>query len=510
MYIHHSKHPGKDQNKVVAAMQHWGGRVGSGFGSNTLKFNDKSASSSSSSSTIGSSSSDNNNNKHLNWRFIPVTQAVLIDKLFKFLDQAVELGGEVTARILAGQAKDADEGSFPPPPLPAAAAAVAAAAAAAAAAGGETKSDTADMNFMHQNAFQDPESLGQTKDAFDGIPPPASIVHVTCFERDTKIMGLKAANSYWNPFYYDPRRPTITKKLLAFNKPGRGRRLRENLSLDSAIGDGDNYGESDMRRRLGFGEIDRSSHRLSMSNRGEKFEISGSSSSNSYLDLNALTKEVHALVYLALALDRTLILPNVLVELARGQLKKILSAVDPQKSNVIQRPTYRNNTLWPGFRTLYLHANPVSGESVLPLKMVEPAYYWRVRRDYDIPNISGGKESGTIVPEPIVISFVYDVELTFMEETLASFSHEELPRIVIHMLPPTARTKYNHQQKVYVSKTLFKLSNFREPTETEKFVLAEQKAQAVWAQHSVGNFEEWDTEAAKYQGLPSLARYVHI
>jgi len=137
--------------------------------------------------------------------------------------------------------------------------------------------------------------------------------------------------------------------------------------------------------------------------------------------------------------------------------------------------------------------------------MVEPAYYWRVQRDYDIPNISAGEETGTIVPEPIIVSFVHDVPLTFIEETLASFSSDDLPRLVIHMLPPTTHTKYNHQQRVYVSKTLLKLSNFREPTKTERFVLAEQKSQGLWASHSVGKFDQWHVEEEKYQGLPSLA-----
>ena len=83
------KHPGKDQNKVVFAMQHLGGHLGAGFGSNTFKFN---------------SNNENNadSSKKLKWRFIPVTQAVLLDKMFKFVDQAIELGGEVTSRILAG------------------------------------------------------------------------------------------------------------------------------------------------------------------------------------------------------------------------------------------------------------------------------------------------------------------------------------------------------------------------------------------------------------------------
>ena len=96
---------------------------------------------------------------------------------------------------------------------------------------------------------------------FTSFSPPhslASIVHVTCFERDTKIMGLKAANSYWNPFYYDPRRATITKKLLVFNKRGtvRGRRgLSSESSGTYSIGgegEGDLSSSTPYERRLSY------------------------------------------------------------------------------------------------------------------------------------------------------------------------------------------------------------------------------------------------------------------
>ena len=38
--------------------------------------------------------------------------------------------------------------------------------------------------------------------------------HTTCYEHYTKVMGLKAVNAFWNPLYYDPHRPTITKQLV--------------------------------------------------------------------------------------------------------------------------------------------------------------------------------------------------------------------------------------------------------------------------------------------------------
>lgn len=39
-------------------------------------------------------------------------------------------------------------------------------------------------------------------------------MHTTCYEKSTKVMGLKAANAFWNPKYYDPLRRTLTKQLL--------------------------------------------------------------------------------------------------------------------------------------------------------------------------------------------------------------------------------------------------------------------------------------------------------
>ena len=42
-------------------------------------------------------------------------------------------------------------------------------------------------------------------------------IHTTCYEKSTKVMGLKAANAFWNPRYYDQLRPTLTKQLLYFS-----------------------------------------------------------------------------------------------------------------------------------------------------------------------------------------------------------------------------------------------------------------------------------------------------
>lgn len=42
----------------------------------------------------------------------------------------------------------------------------------------------------------------------------ALAMHTTCYEKSTKVMGLKATNAFWNPRYYDPLRNTLTKQIL--------------------------------------------------------------------------------------------------------------------------------------------------------------------------------------------------------------------------------------------------------------------------------------------------------
>ena len=42
----------------------------------------------------------------------------------------------------------------------------------------------------------------------------AVAAHTTCYEQKAKVMGLKAANAFWNPFYFDPHRRTLSKPLI--------------------------------------------------------------------------------------------------------------------------------------------------------------------------------------------------------------------------------------------------------------------------------------------------------
>lgn len=96
------KNPGKDQNKIAAAMNYYRGK------------------------------------RKINWDYFQANTTVLLDKIYKWQDMNIELGGVAAEQILT----------------------------------------------RHE----------------------AVAAHATCYEQKTKMFGLKAANSFWNPRYYDPQR----------------------------------------------------------------------------------------------------------------------------------------------------------------------------------------------------------------------------------------------------------------------------------------------------------------
>ena len=260
-----------------------------------------------------------------------------------------------------------------------------------------------------------------------------------------------------------------------------------------------------------------------------------------------LKQEVLSLVYLSLRLKRSLIIPNVLVEKVTDPvLLKELTDVHEQKSNKIQRPLYPTrttvfpeeadavdvmgtrkgdgyieregdvlitNTLWPGFRVLYLtpqgDGSNSNGEPVLKVQHVEPAYYWRITRDFQqdakdskdakdakeskdlkgakASEVGKGKGKGTgtdseggqsasastsgnsgdsvdvdVVPPPIVVSFPPHASMEEIEFQLASqpeLSRRNAPRLVLHMLPDRVsdrgtlrgKAKMTYSRESYIS-----------------------------------------------------------
>ncbi len=157
-------------------------------------------------------------------------------------------------------------------------------------------------------------------------------MHTTCYEKSTKVMGLKATNSFWNPRYYDPLRPTITKQLL-------------------------------------------------------------------FTDSNQLLDEVRSLVWLAISTGRSLIIPNILGSEDMGTIAP-----------------YKQQVMWPGFRVVFLKRD--KGKNQLKVTILEPAYYWRVERDYDE------------VPVPKVVYFENKEDLGSIRSKVDALS--SYPRIVLH------------------------------------------------------------------------------
>jgi len=81
-----------------------------------------------------------------------------------------------------------------------------------------------------------------------------------------------------------------------------------------------------------------------------------------YFTAEQLRREVRSLIYLAIATNRSLIIPNVL-----GNELNVESNVQ----------LFGGRALWPGFRVAFFKKG-----FTLPLQILEPAFYWRMDRDY--------------------------------------------------------------------------------------------------------------------------------
>ena len=205
-------------------------------------------------------------------------------------------------------------------------------------------------------------------------------MHTTCYEKSTKVMGLKAANAFWNPRYYDPLRRTITKQLL-------------------------------------------------------------------FISQDQLLDEVRSLVWLAMTTERALILPNIL-----------------GYENMGVFPKYKNQVMWPGFRVTFLKRT--KGRNDLKVELLEPAYYWRIYRDYDA------------IPDAKVIYFdPKNHNLLRIRDSIAEY--DDAPRIVLHSQPAAG-------------------GNLMSPQDTEQNLLR-------WANDSVGIFSHSYSQLKPYyRRIPSV------
>ena len=223
---------------------------------------------------------------------------------------------------------------------------------------------------------------------------------MTCYENVNKVMGLKAANSYWNPVYYDPNRRTITKKLL-------------------------------------------------------------------FTSEKELQSELRALVWLAIATKRALILPNVLGNDGIG-------TVD----------LHMGRALWPGFRLAYIKRD-------IQVDIVEPAFYWRIKRDYSKPlhesqygrNMSQSVQE-VAIPDPYIFAIEDGINLNKLVALVLPITH---PRIILHSLPKAQYRKYLDKSK-FGGSSASNIDLDRESVNNLK----------AWADDSVGIYDSFDKEFASY------------
>ncbi len=227
----------------------------------------------------------------LKWDYFDGT--ILIDKVYKFKTKNIELGGDLTESILKNE------------------------------------------QIIMKMSDNDKKYYDNT---YLALPNFTVATHTTCYEQRSKIHGLKATNSFWNPFYYRKLRPTLTKKLI-------------------------------------------------------------------YTSIDDLQNEIRTLMYLAKVTNRSLIIPNLL-----GPSHYI-------KSGIVDG--YLGQSFWPYFRVIHTKA----GAPILA-DIVEPAYYWRINKDYtSFDNVS--------IPDPVIVLFKKKVTIKEIEDKLLSPEIVATPRIVI-------------------------------------------------------------------------------
>jgi len=221
-----------------------------------------------------------------------------------------------------------------------------------------------------------------------------------------------------------------------------------------------------------------------------------------YLTGQQMRWEVRSLLYLAIVTNRSVIIPNLLG-----------NELDAE-SNV---ELFGGRAMWPGFRVAFFKKS-----FNLPVQILEPAFYWRMNRDYadaDHGVISPASESSfssssatmtskpaTVAP-PVTIVPLQDIPLQpyqhptihSIEKLLLSDKYHHIPRLVLQGVPgggtgggggggsggSSSGQRHLQQQHGSLNSAL----NLRK-----------------WAEDSVGLFESYEVESNRYSELPGLPR----
>lgn len=159
--------------------------------------------------------------------------------------------------------------------------------------------------------------------------------------------------------------------------------------------------------------------------------------------------EVRSLLYLAIATNRSVIIPNILGNELLGEVQ-----------------LYANNALWPGFRVAFFKKTFTH-----PVQILEPAFYWRVRRDYALNSHD--------VPNATVVSLhgVKPYSINAVEKLLLSKDYRDIPRVVLY----SAHTSGTPPDEATLRRVL------------------------DWSENSVGTYpESYEAETHRYGKLPFL------
>ena len=269
-------------------------------------------------------------------------------------------------------------------------------------------------------------------------------IHTTCYEQSTKVMGLKATNAYWNPRYYDPLRPTITKKIIFFSEAQLLDELRSMVWLAMAtkraliipnlFGDNDSllkispqYENQAMWpgfRTIFLKRVRKTNDDIFLMQKVDSFTIG-----NSALDLDVDVSNFKS------------------------------------TGNNIKR-------------------------NALGVQLLEPSFYWRVQRDYDN------------VPKPTILWIDKNDDMQTIKkkiENLDSSNGNSNSRIVISYRVDNEEIESRRKNAEYVidEEELFTISN--EPLE------GKEKCVIKWAEHSIGILQySFAAEKISYGALPSI------
>jgi len=153
---------------------------------------------------------------------------------------------------------------------------------------------------------------------------------------------------------------------------------------------------------------------------------------------------------------------------------------------------YEGNALWPGFRVAYFKKG-------FPYKVniLEPAYYWRVRRDYIASDVPGkNKPYAGAVPNVTLLLLVGAAvrSINALERLLLSEQYHTAERIVLYAPSSSEREAFEDSK------------NPENTAEIDKLIDHDAIERVVqWAEDSVGLYpEKYDVETKRYGQLPPL------